>query len=107
MKKKEVLDAVTSARNAGRFANARLRDTAHVFDESLVRHGESHLSVASSAIRPATEQERKEAIIDGWIWAHEMAVRASKAATVALRYAKQNGITIEEIDRRYRERSKS
>jgi hypothetical protein len=91
MKKTEVLAANSAARRACEIANASLRDTANVWDLKAMR------------TRPATEEERKNAIIDAYFWSTNALVRARDAATLTLQFAHQNGITVSDIDQRVKE----
>jgi hypothetical protein len=93
MKKNDVMSAISSARRACEVANASLRGTANVLDPALIGKGSAGIT------RPTTEEERREAIMDAWYWMANAVRRAEKARGLALAYAKQNGITVQDIDR--------
>lgn len=86
MKKIHVMELVSATRRKCEIANACLRSTANTYDRDLMQ------------VRPTTEEERVEAIMQAWLWAHDASTAAKQASSAALEYAKQNGVTIAQLD---------
>jgi len=80
------METVSRVRFYCELANARLRSTANIWDDG------------QKVVRPTTDVERETAIMDAWYYAMEARKASDVMTKTLLEYAKQNGLTIEQID---------
>lgn len=99
MKKETVMKLVSETRAACEQANFHFRSTAYrprTLEESEA--GVVGPLESQPHLLPISEEERKEQITAAYYWTSEARRRSEAATRAALVYAKQNGISIQDID---------
>ena len=94
MKKTDVMKMFSSAREACEMVNHLLRSTGH----RLASPGEIGPDPDRPYLVPLSLTERREKILEAWYWSMFISKRAQKAHHAFSQYAKDNGITVADID---------